>query len=87
VALETPPRFGHLVLAQQLGLHYNHGTSSEERELLPHTKVRRADAAYALHQAALAEGTYKITALQRYREVTVGKMKGAKRAAAEFALA
>lgn len=87
IKLATPPRFGFLALAHQLGLHYNHGTSSEHRELLPHTKVRRADGAYALHRAALAEGTYKITALSRYRDVTVGKMKKVKRAAAEFALA
>ncbi|MGH2723185.1 MAG: C40 family peptidase [Actinomycetota bacterium] len=87
IQLETPPRFAFLALAQQLGLHYNHGTSSEDRELLPKTKVRRADAAYALHQAVLARGTYKITALARYRDVTVGKMKSAKRTAAEFALA
>lgn len=84
---DVPTGFGFLVLAQELGLHHNHNTSNEWRELLPGTKVRRADAAYGLYRAALAQGTYLVANLSRYVDITVGKMKGARRKATEFALA
>lgn len=83
--LAHPARFPYLVLALELGLHYNHPTSNEGRELIPSEKVRRADAAYALYRAALARGTYRISALERYRTVVLPNMNAAKRKVVEWA--
>jgi cell wall-associated NlpC family hydrolase len=80
------PDFAELVLARQLGLHHNHPTSAEARELLPTTLVRRADAAYALWRAVSARGTSKITALARYRSVVLPLMTPVRRQVVEFAL-
>lgn len=80
------PDFAELVLARELGLHYNHPTSSEVRELLPTTLVRRADAAYALWRAVSARGTSKITGLARYRSVVLPLMTSDRRQVVEFAL-
>jgi cell wall-associated NlpC family hydrolase len=83
--LNHPAGFPYLVLALQLGLHYNHPTSNEGRELIPSEKVRRADAAYALYRAATARGTYRITALERYRTVVLPNMTATKRRVVEWA--
>ncbi|HJV05228.1 MAG TPA: NlpC/P60 family protein [Actinomycetota bacterium] len=83
--LSHPPGFPYLVLAQQLGLHYNHPTSHEGRELIPSERVRRADAAYALYRAATARGTHRITALERYRTVVLPNMTAPKRRVVEWA--
>jgi cell wall-associated NlpC family hydrolase len=85
-ALQHPEGFAELVLAQQLGLHYNHPTSAEIRELLPSTAVRRADAAYALWRAWSARGTYRISALERYRSIVLPAMTPTRRRVVEFAL-
>jgi cell wall-associated NlpC family hydrolase len=84
--LAHPGGFAELVLAHQLGLHYNHPTDAESRELLPSSFVRRADAAYALWRASGARGTSKITALARYRSVVLPAMTPTRRRAVEFAL-
>ena len=84
--LARPPGFGFLVLAHQLRLHYNHGGSSEERELWPSDPVRRADGAYALHQAAITP-SHRISALGRYRSVVLPTMGATRRQVVEFALA
>lgn len=84
--LAHPAGFAYLVLALELGLHYNHPTSAERNELLPITKVRRADGAYALYRAALARGTYRITSLERYREVELPALTDRRRRVVEWAL-
>jgi cell wall-associated NlpC family hydrolase len=84
--LAHPAGFAEMILGKQLGLHYNHPTSSERRELLPSSPVRRADAAYALWRAAAANGTSKITALARYRAIVLPAMTPTRRAVIEFAL-
>ena len=83
-SLAHPPGFPYLVLALELGLHYNHPTSSERRELIPRENVLRADAAYALYRAALARGTYRISALERYRTVVLPRMNASKRQVVEW---
>lgn len=85
--LQRPTGFAELTLALALQLHYNHPTTDERFELLPHTNVRRADAAYALHRAATARGTYRITALEQYRSVVLPNLGGRRRTAVEYALA
>lgn len=84
--LARPMGFSSLVLAEELRLHYNHGTSAERRELLPRSEVLRADAAYALREAALAAGTWRVASLERYRSVVLPVMTAARRRATEFAL-
>jgi hypothetical protein len=86
-ALHHPDGFAELVLALQLGLHYNHPTSAEVRELLPASPVRRSDAAYALWRASSARGTSRITALERFRRVVLPAMTPARRQVTEFVLA
>jgi cell wall-associated NlpC family hydrolase len=83
--LEHPEGFPYLVLALELGLHYNHPTSNEGRELIPSEEVHRADAAYALYKAALARGTFRISALRRYRTVVLPNMSATKRQVVEWA--
>jgi cell wall-associated NlpC family hydrolase len=85
--LAHPNGFAELVLALQLGLHYNHPTSSEARELLPSSPVRRADAAHALWRAWSARGTSKITGLARFRSVVLPAMTPTRRRVIQFALA
>lgn len=84
--LTHPDGFAELVLALQLGLHYNHPTSADARELLPASFVRRADGAYALWRASGARGTPRITALARYRSVVLPAMTPTRRRVVEFAL-
>jgi cell wall-associated NlpC family hydrolase len=84
--LAHPAGFPYLVLALELGLHYNHPTSNEGRELTPAENVRRADAAYALYRAALARGSYRISSLGRYRDVVLPNMTATKRKVVEWAL-
>jgi hypothetical protein len=84
--LAHPDGFAELVLALQLGLHYNHPTSAEVRELVPASPVRRADGAFALWRAYSAMGTSKITALARYRSVVLPAMTPTRRRVVEFAL-
>jgi cell wall-associated NlpC family hydrolase len=84
-----PDGFSVLTLAQTLQLHYNHPGGSEGRELLPTTKVRRADAAWALrraHRVRVAE-SWRLSAASRYRDVVLPRMSAARRAATEFAMA
>ena len=78
-----PKGFAFLVLAHQLGLHFNH--SDESRELAPTTWVRRADAAYAFHRATTVE-PWRIESLRRYRSVVLPAMSEDRRQAVEFAL-
>jgi cell wall-associated NlpC family hydrolase len=85
--LQHPDGFAELILAPALGLHYNHPTSAEIRELLPSTAARRADAAYALWRAWSAQGTYRISALARYRSIVLPAMTPTRRRVVEFALA
>jgi cell wall-associated NlpC family hydrolase len=85
-ALAHPDGFAELVLALQLGLHHNHPTSDEARELLPTSAVRRADGAFALWRAYTAQGTSRITALARYRTVVLPAMTPTRRRVVEFAL-
>jgi cell wall-associated NlpC family hydrolase len=87
--LSRPEGFPVLALAQALRLHYNHPGGSEERELLPSTRVRRADAAYALRRAhrVLVAESWRLSAASRYRDVVLPTMGQARLAAAEFALA
>jgi cell wall-associated NlpC family hydrolase len=87
VALQHRDGFAELVLAQQLGLHYNHPTSADIRELLPVSAVRRADAAYALWRTWSARGTSRITALERYRSIVLPDMTSTRRKVVEYALA
>jgi cell wall-associated NlpC family hydrolase len=87
--LRHPKGFAVLALAQALHLHYNHPGGSEERELLPSTRVRRADAAYALrraHRVVVAE-SWRLSGASRYRDGVLPSMGQARLAAAEFALA
>jgi cell wall-associated NlpC family hydrolase len=84
--LAHPDGFAELVLASQLGLHFNHPTSAEVRELIPTTPVRRADAAYALWRASSARGTYRVTSLDRFRSVVLPAMTPTRRRVVEFAL-
>ena len=81
-----PKGFPFLTLAGELGLHYNQSTSTEWRELLPATNVRRADGAYALYRAAMVEGTYALGALDRYKDIVLPTMGGARKQAVEWAL-
>lgn len=84
-----PQGFSVLSLAQALRLHHNHPSGSEQRELLPASRVRRADAAWALRQAhrvRVAE-SWRLSAMSRYRDVVLPAMGEARRAATEFALA
>ena len=85
--LEHPAAFPELVLAMQLGLHFNHPSSAERRELLPTSAVLRADGAYALWKASAAAGTSRVSALTRYRDVELPTMSAAKRTVVEFAMA
>jgi cell wall-associated NlpC family hydrolase len=83
-----PEGFAALALAQKLGLHYNHPTGREERELLPRTRVRRADAAHALyraHRVKVAQ-SWRLQDAARYREVVLPAMGDARQTATEFAL-
>jgi cell wall-associated NlpC family hydrolase len=82
----VPDGFGELLLAVQLGLHYNHPSSQERRELTPGEAVRRADAAYALYRAATAD-SWKLDSMDRYRRVALPNFRGKRRKAVEFALA
>jgi cell wall-associated NlpC family hydrolase len=82
--LRHPPAFPELQLAQSLGLHYNHPTSSEIREIMPSSPVRRADGAYALWRASTAGS--KVTSVERFREVELPAMSEGKRKIVEFAL-
>jgi cell wall-associated NlpC family hydrolase len=86
--LRRPEGFSVLILAQALHLHYNHPGGSEERELLPSTNVRRADAAYAIRRAhrVLVAESWRLSASSRYREVVLPSMGPARLAATEFAL-
>jgi len=87
--LERPRGFSVLALAQVMRLHYNHPGGSEGRELLPGSRVRRADAAYALrrtHRVLVGE-SWRLSAASRYRDVVLPTMGEARRAATEFALA
>ena len=84
-----PEGFSALTLAQALRLHRNHPGGSEERELLPASRVRRADAAWALrraHRIVVAE-SWRLSGASRYRNVVLPPMGQARRAATEFALA
>jgi cell wall-associated NlpC family hydrolase len=83
--LAHPTGFPYLVLALELGLHYNHPTSNEGRELTPIEDVRRADAAYALYRAAQARGSHRISALDRYSTVILPNMTATKRKVVEWA--
>ena len=83
--LAHPPAFADLALALQLGLHYNHPTSSEALELMPSSPVRRADGAYALWRASSAGS--KVSSLSRFRDVELPNMSAKKRSVVEFALA
>jgi cell wall-associated NlpC family hydrolase len=85
-ALAHPDGFAEMILALQLGLHHNHPTSAEARELLPASAVRRADGAFALWRAYGARGTSRITALARYRTVILPAMTPTRRRVVEFAL-
>ncbi|MGH2740017.1 MAG: NlpC/P60 family protein [Actinomycetota bacterium] len=85
--LSRPPGFPQLVLAHELGLHFNHPTDAEARELLPSTNVLRADAAYGLFRAATAVGTWRMSSLERYRSVVLATMTPEQLPVAEFALA
>lgn len=78
-----PKGFAVLVLARQLGLHFNH--TDESRELAPTSWVRRADAAFALHRASTVE-PWKIESLQRYRSVVLPTMSEERRQVVRFAL-
>jgi cell wall-associated NlpC family hydrolase len=83
-----PRGFSALTLAQVMGLHYDHPTGKEQRELLPQTNVRRADAAYALyrtHRVLVAE-SWRLSAASRYRNLVLPAMGNARTAATEFAL-
>jgi cell wall-associated NlpC family hydrolase len=82
--LDHPSAFPELQLALSLGLHYNHPTSSEERELLPSSPVLRADGAYSLWRAS-ATGS-RAGSLERFRDVELPVMSDAKRRVVEFAL-
>ena len=84
--LQHPSAFPELQLALSLGLHYNHPTSSEVRELLPSSPVTRADGAYGLWRASSAAGTSKVTSLERFRDVELPTMSPARRRIVEFAL-
>lgn len=85
--LRRPSGFAEMVLAQELGLHYNHPVGDgERRELLPTTAVRRADAAQALYRAASAAGTWRVTSLERYRRIVLPNMTEDQQAAIEFAM-
>ncbi len=86
-ALKKPKGFESLVLAHVLGLHVNHPGSRETLELAPTTQVRRADMAYALSKAQRAAGTYRVTSLQRYRDIVLPIMTSEQRKTVEFALA
>lgn len=86
VPLVHPEGFAELALALQLGLHYNHPTSAEIRELLPSSPVRRADAAHALWRAWTARGTSKVTALARFRTIVLPAMTPTRRQVVQFAL-
>lgn len=87
--LRRPDGFSVLVLAQALRLHYNHPGGAEQRELLPTTRVRRADAAYALRRAhrVLVAESWRLAGASRYRDVVLPTMTSARLAATEFALA
>ncbi|MGH2684199.1 MAG: C40 family peptidase [Actinomycetota bacterium] len=85
--LRHPAAFAELVLALQLGLHFNHPGSDEWRELLPTSPVLRADGAYALWKASAAAGTSRVSGLARYRDVELPAMSRSKRSVVEFALA
>jgi cell wall-associated NlpC family hydrolase len=84
-----PEGFSVLTLAQALQLHHNHPGGSEARELLPASRVRRADAAWALRRAhrVLVAESWRLSAASRYRDVVLPPMGEARRAATEFALA
>jgi cell wall-associated NlpC family hydrolase len=84
-----PSGFSVLTLAQALRLHHNHPGGSEGRELLPGSRVRRADAAWALRRAhrVLVAESWRLSAMSRYRDVVLPAMGQARRAATEFALA
>lgn len=81
-----PSGFPYLVLGESLRLHHNHGAGAEWREILPGSEVLRADAAYALHRAALAAGTWRVSSLERFESVVLPVMTTARRRATEFAL-
>ncbi|MGH2683169.1 MAG: C40 family peptidase [Actinomycetota bacterium] len=84
-----PKGFAVLALGLSLRLHHNHPGGSEGRELLPGSRVRRADAAFALrraHRVRMSE-SWRLSAASRYRDVTLPAMGEARRAATEFALA
>jgi cell wall-associated NlpC family hydrolase len=84
-----PEGFSVLTLAQALQLHHNHPGGSEIRELLPTSRVRRGDAAWALRRAhrVLVAESWRLTAASRYRDVVLPAMGESRRAATEFALA
>ncbi|HEV3474095.1 MAG TPA: NlpC/P60 family protein [Actinomycetota bacterium] len=82
--LAHPQDLGERVLAHQLGLHYNHPTSAEARELVPGGGVLRADGAYALWKATAARS--KSASLARYRRVVLPRLTPARRTLVEFAL-
>lgn len=77
--------FSYLVLADQLKLHYNYPKANEAPELLPGTPVRRSDTAYALWRAATAAGTWRVSALERFRSIILPALTPEQKKTVEFA--
>ncbi|MCA1832022.1 MAG: C40 family peptidase [Actinomycetota bacterium] len=82
---KKPAGFGAMAIAEEMRLHFNHPTAQDKRELRPYSPVRRADAAYAMHQAGAAKDSWRIWSMQRYQSITLPAMNAARKAAVEFA--
>jgi len=74
-----------LALGSVLGLQHNY-TPDESEELMPWSRLRRRDAAFAIARAVAVAGQWQVQQLQRYNSVQLPVLTEAQRTAVQFAL-
>jgi cell wall-associated NlpC family hydrolase len=81
----VPSYFAAVVASRQLQLRFNHSSGGDGHEVVPGKAIDRAEVAYMFRRAFKVAGTWQLSGLARYADVTFPELSERQKQVAAFA--